>query len=44
MTRKEIAWIVHDYILNRSFMIYKLNTSQKCPNFTRLLVRDRLVK
>ena len=40
MTRKEIAWIVHDHILDRSFMIYKLNTSQK-PNFTRLLVHDR---
>ena len=28
MTQKEIAWIVHDYILDRSFTIYKLGTSQ----------------
>ena len=44
MTRKEIAWIVHDYILDRSFMIYKINYKSKRPNFTRLLVRDRPAK
>ena len=31
VTRKEIAWIVHDYIPNRSFAIYKLNASQYVP-------------
>ena len=44
MTRTEIVWIVHNYILDRPFMIYKLITSQKRPNFTRLLVCDRSVK
>ena len=41
MTRTKIIWIVHDYILDRPFMIYKVITCQKHPDFTRLLVRDR---
>ena len=45
MTRKEIYWIVHDYILNLSFAIYKLILVHvKHPDFTHLLVHDRLVK
>ena len=44
VTRKEIAWIVHDYIPDMYFMIYKIKCKSIRPDFTCLLALDRSVK